>query len=955
MSYSSRLELEIDSRSGERNLKRFEGQLNRTEQAGTGLVGAMGGIKRVVSLASAAVGGFTIGRVITETAAFEDSMLGLQAVSQATAGQMAELEKQARTLGATSMFSAQQAGDAQRFLAQAGFEVNEVLSATPGILQLATAAQMGLAEAADAASNILGGMRLEVDQLSRVNDVLAATAAGSNTSVSQLAQALSTVAPLAAAAGISIEETAAAIGVMSDAGIQAERAGTGLQGVIRQLSNVTPQAATALAGYGLSLQDVNVETHGLSAVLASLQQANISTADAFKIFGSEAGAAAQILVNGNGRVSEFTESLGDAEGEAERMANVIGSGLTGSMRGFNSMLSESLISLGRDQGVAGGFQAVLDSATGVLAVYNDMLPEFADANDLTSDQARNLELVAGALKATAGAGAGIASVYLGVRGAIVAATAAQWAFNVAVRANPLILAASAVAGLAGALYSMRDELGLTRDEAYKATIDVDDLTLAFRDLTLAQQENRKASIVGDLAEMRIEAGKLGTELVEVQRLVRSSGQLTPEGGAMPIASAEDIARGRELRQELGGMLANIDAGSDLLNEYDEIMQGLGESTSETTTRTRSSSEAITELSKAAKEAEREAERFKSTLGSLVDTLFPVEAAQRTYREEQEALTRGWNEGTLSADRYTEAMQRLENAQLSTQTASGAYGGGGGFGSEIGSRGGVGAPTDPMAGVVGNQEQDYWGKWLESAETAFTDFDQMAANTAESFQQGFGNAFESMIFDSESLRESAQGMFEGIARTMVNALGQMAGQWLAYQAVQMTIGKTTEAAAIGSAVATGSSIAAAYAPAAAMASLASFGANSAPAMAGIAATTGMAKTMSLMGMAHDGIDSVPREGTWLLDKGERVMNRPQADRLDQYLDMQERRTAQNQGNGSSAAPTINIIENPNKGGSTSQRQEQDGRWVIDVVVASITGDGQVDKAMRGKYGVQPRGR
>lgn len=674
MSFESRLEIAVDSRGAERSLKGFNRHLESTERTGERAAATIGGgLTRAIGLASAAVGGFTIGRVITETAGFEDSMLGLQAVSRATAEQMKQLEDQARTLGATSMFSAQQAGDAQRFLAQAGFQVNEVLSATPGILQLATAAQMGLAEAADSASNILGGMRLEVDQLSRVNDVLAATAAGSNTSVSQLAQALSTAAPLAAAAGISIEETAAAIGVMSDAGIQAERAGTGLQGVIRQLSNVTPQAATALAGYGLSLQDVNVETHGLSAVLASLQQANISTADAFKIFGSEAGAAAQILVNGNKRVAEFTDSLGDAEGEAERMANVIGSGLTGSMRGFNSMLSESLISLGRDQGVAGGFQAVLDSATGVLAVYNDMLPEFTEANDLSSDQARNLEMVAGALKATAGAGAGIASVYLGVRGAIVAATVAQWAFNAAVRANPLILAASAVAGLAGALYSMRDELGLTRDEAYKATIDVDDLTSAFRDLTLAQQENRKASIVGDLAEMRIEAGKLGTELVEVQRLVRNSGQLTPQGGAMPIASAEDIARGRELRNELGGILANIGAGTELLNEYDEIMQGLGESTDETTTRTRSSSAAISELSKAAKEAQRQADAFADSLRSLQDRLFPVEAAHRSYRGEQLLLQTALTNGTISIERYMEAWQRLEEAQLSDQNWQDAYG------------------------------------------------------------------------------------------------------------------------------------------------------------------------------------------------------------------------------------------------------------------------------------------
>ncbi|OBX36996.1 phage-related minor tail protein [Halomonas elongata] len=346
MAFESRLELTVDSRSGEKRLRSFESQLERTEKAGEDLSRGMGLIGAAVGAAGAALGGFTVSRVINEAAQFEDSMLGLQAVSGATASQMAALEDQARTLGATSAFSAQQAGQAQRFLAQAGFEVNEVLSATPGILDLATAGQMNLAQAADIASNVLGGMRMEVDELNVVNDVLAATAGGSNTSISQLGQALSTAAPLAASAGVSIEETAAAIGTLSDAGIQAERAGTGLQGIFRQLSKVTPQAKEALAGYGLSLQDVNIEANGLGPVLEKLREANISTSDAFEIFGSEAGAAAQILIHGADRVGEFSEELESSEGAAREMALTIGSGLSGSMRSFNSALGESMLQMG---------------------------------------------------------------------------------------------------------------------------------------------------------------------------------------------------------------------------------------------------------------------------------------------------------------------------------------------------------------------------------------------------------------------------------------------------------------------------------------------------------------------------------------------------------------------------------------------------------------------------------
>ncbi len=91
------------------------------------------------------------------------------------------------------------------------------------------------------------------------------------------------------------------------------------------------------------------------------------------------------------------------------------------------------------------------------------------------------------------------------------------------------------------------------------------------------------------------------------------------------------------------------------------------------------------------------------------------------------------------------------------------------------------------------------------------------------------------------------------------------------AIEKTIGTTSAGVAAATAAVTGTAMAASYAPAAAMASLASFGANSAPAMAGITATTTLAEGLALAGMAHDGIDNVPREGTWLLDKGERVVD------------------------------------------------------------------------------------
>ena len=177
---------------------------------------------------------------------------------------------------------------------------------------------------------------------------------------------------------------------------------------------------------------------------------------------------------------------------------------------------------------------------------------------------------------------------------------------------------------------------------------------------------------------------------------------------------------------------------------------------------------------------------------------------------------------------------------------------------------------------------FWDKYLESLEEQFMSMDELTANMLDNLTSRFGDAFESMIFDSESLGDAVYKLADGMLRSIVNALGQMAAQWLAYQAVQLVAGQSTQAAVAASSAATGAAIATAYAPAAAMASLASFGANAAPAMAGISATAALSNGLALVGMAHDGIDSVPQTGTWLLQKGERVTTADTSAKLDRTL-------------------------------------------------------------------------
>ena len=87
---------------------------------------------------------------------------------------------------------------------------------------------------------------------------------------------------------------------------------------------------------------------------------------------------------------------------------------------------------------------------------------------------------------------------------------------------------------------------------------------------------------------------------------------------------------------------------------------------------------------------------------------------------------------------------------------------------------------------------FWERYLDSAATALLDVNELAANTVDSLSTGFGDAFERMVFDSESMSDAMRGMAVDMSRSVVNALGRMAAEWLAYQAVQLLVGKTTAA-------------------------------------------------------------------------------------------------------------------------------------------------------------------
>ena len=324
------------------------------------------GFRNLAKVATVALGAagiaLGIGQGIKVLADFGKSMAQVQAITRATDDQMKALRETAKQLGSTTEFTAAQAADGMRFLGMAGFSAAESLKAIPAVLDLATASGEGLASTADIASNILSGFGLGADQAGRAADVLAAASSRSNTNVAQLGHAMSVIAPVSKSLGISLEDTAAAIGTLSDSGIQGERAGTALRGVLASIASPTQQATDALAKYGLTARDVDPATRSFADVLETLRAANISAADAIAIFGREAATGALVLASGAKRVREFGQELTTVQGAAAEMARVMRDQLGGDIASLGSALEGLIIELG-DAGVAGGLRAVIQGAT----------------------------------------------------------------------------------------------------------------------------------------------------------------------------------------------------------------------------------------------------------------------------------------------------------------------------------------------------------------------------------------------------------------------------------------------------------------------------------------------------------------------------------------------------------------------------------------------------------------
>jgi len=308
---------------------KMSGKIDNLNKKTSTLDSRMGGLNKSLKMVGATAltyfGGRAILRGFTDLVQsgmeFSSGMANVQAITGATGEDFKGLTNLAQKLGETTQFSARQASEGMSFLAMAGFKTKDIISAMPGVLNLAAVGSLSLAEASDIASNALTAYGLEAKEIGRVNDMIAKTITSANTDTRQFAEAFKYVAPVAKGAGVQMEELSAAIGILGNAGIQGSMAGTSLRQSIAQI--ITPAGQKKMQKFGIDVMDATGNMLPLVDIVAQMEKQGLKTADIMGIFGMRAGPGMQVLVNqGADALRGFTKELNNAAGTADRIARV---------------------------------------------------------------------------------------------------------------------------------------------------------------------------------------------------------------------------------------------------------------------------------------------------------------------------------------------------------------------------------------------------------------------------------------------------------------------------------------------------------------------------------------------------------------------------------------------------------------------------------------------------------
>lgn len=292
-------------------------------------------------------------KMIKTAASFESAMSQVKAISGANEKEFAALSKKAREMGATTQFSASQSAEALKYMAQAGWDTDKMISALPGVMNLASASGEDLALSSSIVTSSMTAFGLKADKASLFADVLAQASNASNTGVAEMGETFKYVGPLAGALKYSIEDVAIATGLMANVNVSGSQAGTALRAALSNLVKPTDQMKSAMDKLGISVTDSSGKMKPFKTVMDDMRKGFAGLTEEEKtfyaatIFGDTAMSGMLGIINAS---EEDYNKLGDAiynaAGAAQKASDIMQDNLQGDFNKLKSALEEVSLQIG---------------------------------------------------------------------------------------------------------------------------------------------------------------------------------------------------------------------------------------------------------------------------------------------------------------------------------------------------------------------------------------------------------------------------------------------------------------------------------------------------------------------------------------------------------------------------------------------------------------------------------
>jgi TP901 family phage tail tape measure protein len=411
----------------------WTGALNKVSKASSSIGGNLSSMGSKVSKVSAPLAlGFSLA---AKSAIDFDSQISAMgplltnggAVTAKFRAQLDELASSSKKWSMQYGISTTEINNAMSEMIKRGFTTKQVMGSMPAVLDASKASGESLGTVMQATASIVEQFGLKanstkgtIKNTQRVTDALTYSANATAAGFSDMTLAMSYVGPQAKASGISVEATAAAIGELAQKGIDGQKAGTSLRGILTSLVKVSPNATKAFKSMGISTAELKKDSNDLPRLIDDITKGTEGWSKADKnkaiatIFGRENQSAMNALIStGSDKLRELTTATENSGGATKKIADQLNDTKANQIKRFQSSVQLLGVTIG---------EKLLPTLTPLVKEATNVINGFSKMDDSTQQLIIHMGLAVAAggplLKLTDGLFSGFGKLGSGVVGVI---------------------------------------------------------------------------------------------------------------------------------------------------------------------------------------------------------------------------------------------------------------------------------------------------------------------------------------------------------------------------------------------------------------------------------------------------------------------------------------------------------------------------------------------------------